>query len=423
MTERLTYEEDAPRGKGSLAASQDMATRLSATARKLRFSTSSRSALYKAAGLRPQLSERLFAAAIVLVTIFYLVVPNALSIVYFGYLASDQYQTEARFTVRSSTPAIGKDQMAKVTGIPKAKIVQDTQMVTNYIESRDMLELLEEEVGLRAMYSDPAIDIWARLPEDATIEDRLDYWQDMVSTVINPSSGIVTVTVRAFTPETSYRILEKVVSASEVMVNRVNDRMWSDITATTRTNLDAATVQLRKAREELLAARNRSGVLTVEGSSQILSNLISTVEGERLKLQQRYDSQIVSVSKNAPQMRVLLRDIRSKEDQVAQLRAQLAGEAAKDSNLADIQLDFSQLQLAESLAVQQFSSSVKAFEQVQFTSRQQLLYLDTFLKPRPPEEAEYPRRLLWIIGTAIASLLAWGATLGLLGILRNYIAH
>jgi capsular polysaccharide transport system permease protein len=423
MTERLTYEEEAPGGKGSLAASQDMATRLSATARKLRFSTSSRSGLYKAVGLRPQLSERLFTVVVVLFTIFYLVVPNALSIVYFGYLASDQYQTEARFTVRSSTPAIGKDQIARVTGIPKAKIVQDTQMVTNYIESRDMLELLEEEIGLRAIYSDPAIDIWARLPDDATIEDRLDYWQDMVTTVINPASGIVTVTVRAFTPETSYRILDKVVSASEIMVNRVNERMWSDITATTRTNLETAKAQLRKASEELLAARNSSGVLTVEGSSLILSNLISTVEGERLKLQQRYDSQIVSISKNAPQMRVLLRDIRSKEDQVAQLRAQFAGEAAKDANLADIQLDFSQLQLAESLAVQQFSSSVKAFEQVQFTSRQQLLYLDTFLKPRPPEEAEYPRRLLWIIGTAIASLLAWGATLGLLGILRNHIAH
>lgn len=423
MTERLTYEDEESQGKGGLVASQDMATRLSATARKLRFSTSNRSALYKVVGLRPRLSERLFTVAIVLVTVFYLVVPNALSIFYFGYLASDQYQTEARFTVRSSTPAIGKDQMAKVTGIPKAKIVQDTQMVTNYIESRDMLELLEEELDLRAIYSDPAIDIWARLPDDASIEDRLDYWQDMVSTAINPSSGIVTVTVRAFTPETSYSILDKVVSASETMVNRVNDRMWSDITATTRTNLDAATAQLRKAREELQAARNRTGVLTVEGSSQILSNLISTVEGERLKLQQRYDSQIVTVSKNAPQMRVLLRDIRSKEEQVAQLRAQLAGEAAKNANLADVLLDFSQLQLAESLAVQQFSSSVKAFEQVQFTSRQQLLYLDAFLKPRLPEEAEYPRRTLWIVGIGVASLFLWGATLGLLSILRNHISH
>lgn len=423
MTEQLAYDDEGRQEKGGLAASQDMATRLSTTARKLRFSTSNRSALYKAVGLRPRLSERLFTVAIVLVTFFYLVAPNVLSIFYFGYLASDQYQTEARFTVRSSTPALGKDQMAKVTGIPKAKIVQDTQMVTNYIESRDMLQLLEEEVGLQAIYSDPGIDIWARLPDDATIEDRLDYWEDMVSTSINPSSGIVTVKVKAFAAETSYKILDKVISASETMINRANDRMWSDLTATTQANLDAATAQLRKAREELQAARNRSGVLTVEGSSLILSNLISTVEGERLKLQQRYDSQSGSVSKDAPQMRVLLRDIRSKEEQVAQLRAQLAGETVKNENLADISLDFSQLQLAESLAVQQFASSVKAFEQVQFTSRQQLLYLDAFLKPRPPEEAEYPKRMLWIIGIGVASLFLWGSTLGLLSLLRNHISH
>lgn len=419
----MTYEDESPQGKGGLAASRDMAARLSTTARKLRFSTSSRSALYKAAGLRPRLSERLFTVAVALVTLVYLVVPNVLSVAYFGYLASDQYQAEARFTVRSSTPALGKDQIASVTGIPKAKIVQDTQMVTNYIKSRDMLEILEAEVGLRALYSDPGIDAWARLPADATIEDRLRYWEDMVSTAINPTSGIVTVTVRAFTPETASRILDKVISVSEAMVNRVNDRMWSDVTETTRANLDAATVQLRKAREELQAARNRSGVLTVEGSSQILSTLIGTVEAERLKLQQRYDSQSAFVSKDAPQMRVLLRDIRSKEEQVAQLRAQLAGEAAKSGNLADVQLDFSQLQLAESLAAQQFASSVKAFEQVQFTSRQQLLYLDAFLKPRPPEEAEYPRRMLWIAGVGLASLFLWASTLGLLRVLRNHLSH
>jgi capsular polysaccharide transport system permease protein len=72
--------------------------------------------------------------------------------------------------------------------------------------------------------------------------------------------------------------------------------------------------------------------------------------------------------------------------------------------------------------VQQFASSVTAFEQVQFTSRQQLLYLDTFLKPRPAEEAEYPRRTLWIAAIGLASLLLWGATLGLLRLLRNHLS-
>lgn len=422
MTERLTYENGEPDGQGGLAASRTMSTRLSATARKLRFSTSNRSALYKAVGLRPRLSERLFAAATVLATLCYLIIPNAISIGYFGFLASDQYQAEARFTVRNSTPALGKDQFAKVTGIPQAKIVQDTQMVTNYIASRDMLEILEKEVGLRSLYSSPQIDFWARLREDATVEERLEYWQHMVSISISPQSGIVTVKIKAFSPESAYTILNKVISQSETMVNRVNDRIWTDVTATTKANLDNATAQLRKAREDLQAARNRSGVLTVEGSSQILSTLISTVEAERLKLQQRYDSQLEAISKDAPQMRVLLRDIHSKEEQVAQLRAQLAGKADANENLADISLDMSQLQLAQSLAEQQFATSIKAFEQVQFVSRQQLLYLDAFLKPRLPEEAEFPRRALWISAIAVTSLLLWGVAMGFISVLRKYLA-
>ena len=141
-------------GPGSLAASQDMSAQLSITARKLRFSTSNRSALYKAVGLRPRLTERLFTAAVVLVTIVCLVIPNILAVFYFGYLASDQYQAEARFTVRSSTPALGKDQIAKVTGIPQAKIVQGYQPVMptyqGLLSEEDVMRLIAYVKSLRA---------------------------------------------------------------------------------------------------------------------------------------------------------------------------------------------------------------------------------------------------------------------------------
>lgn len=423
MAEKLIQDKDGKAKAGGLALSKDMAVRLSVTARKLRLSTSNRSALYKAVGLRPRLSERVFAIASIVAIVLCLVVPNIVSLLYFGYLASDQYVAEARFTVRSSTPIMGKDQFAKVTGIPQAKIFQDTQLVTNYIQSSDMLELLEKKVGLRALYSSPDIDYWARMPDDAQLEKRLKYWEAMVKPSISTSSGIVTVTVRAFTPQDAVTILNEVVAASETMVNNVNDRMWNDVTETMRTNLDSATAKLRKAREELQAARNQSGVLTVEGSSQILSGLIGKVEAERLNLQQRYDSQISEVSEDAPQMRVLKREITSKEKQVEELRSQLAGQASTSRNLADISMDLSQLQLAESLATEQFSTSVTALEQVQFTSSQQLLYLDSFLKPRLPEETQYPHRLFWIISIALISIVAFGVCAGLLHLARNQLLH
>jgi capsular polysaccharide transport system permease protein len=422
--ETLTQQQEEGGGSlMSLEASRKVSERLASSARKLRLSTSSRSRLYKVVGLRPRLTDRLFTAAVVLVTLFGLVLPNTLSLLYYGYFASDQYESETRFTVRSSTPALGKDQLAKVTGMPAAKIAQDTQIVLNFIKSREILDILRDRsIDLKRIFGNDAIDYWSRLPDDATSEELREYWDSMVTTTVSPSSGIVAVSVRAFSPEDAASLVEEIVKASEVVVNQVNDRIWKDVIATAEANLENAKLQLGNARKTVAEARNREGVLSVDGSSEIISTLIVTIETERLKLQQQYDSQVSIVSPDSPQMRVLQREIQSKEQQIADLKGQLAG-TGKERNLADVSLDLSQLELAQSLAEQQFSSSVRTAEQVRFISRQQLLYLDSFLTPRIPDEALYPRRALWIGVILLVSLLSWGTLMSLLYLMRSRLSH
>lgn len=416
----LARQEDSSGGPlVGLEASRKISQRLASSARKLRFSTSSRSSLYKVVGLRPRMTDRLFTASVFLVTFLFFAVPNITVILYYGFLASDQYESETRFTVRSSTPALGKDQIARVTGVPSAKIVQDTQIVTNFIKSHEMLDMLRSRgIDLKQLFGRSSTDWWARLSQDATAEEMKKYWEDMVTTSVSASSGIVTVKVKAFSPEDTALLVEEIVKASEIVVNQVNGRMWKDIIATAETNLENAKQQLLKARETVAAARNRDGVLSVGSSSQIIATLIGTIEEERLKLQQQYSSQAAVVSSNSPQMRVLQREIRSKEEQIANLKAQLAG-TGKERNLADVSQDLSQLELAQSLAEQQFSSSAKTVEQVRFVSQQQLLYLDSFLTPRVPDEANYPKRFLWISLTFIASLVAWAIAVSLLYLGRS----
>ncbi|MGB3815763.1 MAG: capsule biosynthesis protein [Shinella sp.] len=422
--ETLTQQQkDGGGSLVSLEASRKVSERLASSARKLRLSTSSRSKLYKVVGLRPRLTDRLFTAAVVLVTLFGLVLPNTVSLLYYGYFASDQYESETRFTVRSSTPALGKDQLAKVTGMPAAKIAQDTQIVLNFIKSREILDILRDRsIDLKRIFGNDAIDYWSRLPDDATSEELREYWDSMVTTTVSPSSGIVAVSVRAFSPEDAASLVEEIVKASEVVVNQVNDRIWKDVIATAEANLENAKLQLGNARKTVAEARNREGVLSVDGSSEIISTLIVTIETERLKLQQQYDSQVSIVSPDSPQMRVLQREIQSKEQQIAELKGQLAG-TGKKRNLADVSLDLSQLELAQSLAEQQFSSSVRTAEQVRFISRQQLLYLDSFLTPRIPDEALYPRRALWIGVVLLISLLSWGTLMSLLYLVRSRLSH
>ncbi|OCP18576.1 capsule biosynthesis protein [Ensifer sp. LC54] len=406
----------------ALVDHRDVAKRLSITARKLRLATSSRSALFKAVGLRTRMIDRFFIAAFVLLTVLILAAPNLFAIAYYGYLASDQYESETRLTVRSSSPALGKDQLAKVTGLPAAKIVQDTLIVTDYIKSREMVSILMEENLLQNIYGRDTIDFLARLRSDETAEGLHEYWSKMVSTSVSPKSGIVVITVKAFSAADSQLILQKVVEASEQVVNDLNDRIWKDVIATAQNNLEHAASRLQTTREKLQLARNKAGVLDVEGSSKMITQLLSSSQKELLDLQQRYASHSATVSASAPQMRVLDREITIRQQQVENLKAELAGttpNVGATANLANIAVDMSQLELEQDLAEKQFSASVKSLEQVQFVSKQQLIYLDTFLKPTLSDSAEYPKRLFWIGGIFVVTLILWGSAVGLLSVGRS----
>lgn len=409
--------------QSALDISRSVSSRLATTARKLRFSTSGRSDLFRAVGLRPKLSERIYWAAVFLSVILFLAIPNMFAVLYYGFVASDQYQSETRFTVRTSVPALGKDQLGKATGIPAAKIAQDTQIVAEFITSKAMIDALAPTIDLRSLYSGSGVDILSRLDEGASMEDLLSYWQGMVSTAINPASGIITVKVRAFSADDAQRILTEVVRAAEAAVNDMNARIWRDVTQTAQNNLDRATVQLRLARENLQEARNQSGLLSVEAAAGVVTALLGNIERERLSLQQRYDVQSQSVAENAPQLRVLRREIDSKERQIRELQEQLAGSReGEDRSLADASTTFSQRQMEQGLAEQQFAASVRTMEQIKFVSRQQLLYLDAFLFPDRPDIAKFPKRLFWISTTFALSLVIWGMVVGGLALIRRRIS-
>ncbi|MFB9953202.1 capsule biosynthesis protein [Rhizobium puerariae] len=391
-----------------LDRSESVSTSLRAAARKLRFSTSNKSAVYKAVGLRPRPLTQWFRAIFILVTLLVLIVPNVASVVYLCFVASDQYQSETRFTVRTSTPASGKDQFAKVTGIPSAKIVQDTQIVTSYLASYDMLTTLETQINLRSYYDRDDVDYIARLPSDETREGLLAYWKKMAKSEIATPSGVVTIKLKAFSSADAQAILQAVLAKLERVVNDMNLRIWRDVTQVAEDNMNKAASDLKSTREKLQLAQNRSGVFTIASSEQSLSRLITKLEAERLSLQQRYEVNGKEVDKNAPQMRVLAREIASKTEQIDALRGKMTGTSSgPDGGLSSIASDFSQLLLEQEVAEKQFAASVKTLEQVRFSSRQQLMYLDPFVTPTLAEEAEYPKRVLWIFLVFAVSVGSW----------------
>ena len=405
---------------------QAISQALTDAARRARFSARARAA-NRGGSFAARRGARMMRVLAIALFVLIVAIPDLTVGIYFGLIASDQYVSEAKFTV-SSAVIPKMDGLGSVTGVPPMLIVQDTQVVTNYVHSRAMVEQLDRVVGLRGAYGAPSIDWWARHRRDKPIEKFTDYWERMSATSIAFPSGIVTLTVRAFSPDDAKRIADAVISLSENLINDLNERMRRDTVLASEGDLQRAAQQLGQARIKMEVARNAEGLLDVGQTNSALSGLIAGLEADLLRAEQEYQTQIRYVTEAAPQMRVLKNRITAMRSQLEGMKAQLTTQnenglsVIADKALSGKMTKFAELDLEERIAEKRYAASVAAVETARIMSERRMLYLHEIVAPAVPEEAKYPKRWLNVGMTFLASLIGWGAAVGAIAFVRNHMA-
>jgi capsular polysaccharide transport system permease protein len=352
------------------------------------------------------------------------VVPSLIGAVYYGFFASDQYVAEAKFTVSGgelpTTDAIGS-----FTGIPAMAIIQDTQIVANFIQSRAAVERLESLVDIRGLYSTEDADFFSRFNPARPIEKFVRYWQHMSDVSIGMPAGIVDLRVRAFKPGDATKIVTAVLDMSESLINDMNDRMNHDAVASAELELDRTSARLTKARVALETARNDTGMLDAVKIADALNKLITDTRSALLQMQQEYSSQLKYVSPNAPQMRALKSRIDATSSQIAELESKLTAtkfSSVNEPTLSASMTKFAELDLERQVAERLYAGAVASLEIARMTAEHKMMFLNTFVKPAMPQEPQFPRRWLTSFAIAGGSLSLWGICCGLVMAVRNYKA-
>jgi capsular polysaccharide transport system permease protein len=403
--------------------SQLIARALSDAARRARFSTRSRKTL-GAGGFKARRGQRLVRIILMVTFALMVVVPSVATAIYYGLIASDQYVAEARFTVRGGLQP-KPDSLGALTGVPSIQIIQDTQVIMNYIQSRALIEALDAKIGLRALYSGDEVDSFSRLDPKKPIEKILKYWKSMIDVSVQMPSGIVVMSVRAFTPQDSVRIANAILTESENLVNDMNDRMRNDAVAFSLVEQKRANEQLAVARTALEQARNTEGTLSAEASAEAINVLIASVKSDLIKMQQEYEAQRRYVSETAPQMRSMQTRINAANQQVAFLQSKLTvttGSDGKEPVVSASMKKLDYLEFQRKVAENIYAAATVAAERARIVSESKLMYINAFVAPVAPEEARYPHRLFTTILIFGGALAAWGALSGLLVVARNHMA-
>jgi capsular polysaccharide transport system permease protein len=212
---------------------------------------------------------QLWKSALFLLTVL---IPSAMAVAYFGFIASDIYISESRYVVRSPQKQATSSAEGMFSQLGLSKGSDDSLIVKEYILSRDVLRLLDNELKIKALYSNPEIDQIARFPGlkywDTSFEGFFKYYLKYVGVEVDSTSAVSTLTVRAFNAKDAQKINQTIVDVSEAFVNKLNERVRSDLLKNAADELNLAKNKVEAVTMQLVALRNQKN--TSEPERQVM---------------------------------------------------------------------------------------------------------------------------------------------------------
>ena len=313
-----------------------------------------------------------------------------------------------------------------------------------FIESRAMVEAIDNAFDFRKLYSKSEVDYLSRFDPSYRVEEMVKYWKRRIDVHLETQSGIITLEVRAFTAEESLEIARKVAELSENLVNQMSDRARQAALSQSKEELERAQRNLQTASDAMRNARNNEGVLDVALLAEASMKVMTSLKIELASREQDFAVRAKDISSDAPQTRILSAQIANLKTQIARINDDLtrrgegesppgetpAGTVAisapaaggrdnQPKSLAGSLNVLERYQVELTLAQQQYASAALAYETARIETETQHAYLNAFLTPILAQKAIYPKRWWnWSI-IVFPDLFLWLTVLGLSFLIRD----
>ena len=328
--------------------------------------------------------------------LLFVLLPTALVTLYYGLVAADLFASEARFVIRSpSKPQIGGIG-SLLQGGPVGVSHDDVYTVHDYLLSRDALRALSEREDLRAVFGRPEADFIARYPNlvyDTSFEDLFLYYGHRVEAVFDSTTGITTLTVKAFRAEDAQRLAKHLLELGEALVNQLNERARASAVRDAEAQVAQAESRVSEVQTQLLSYRTRERLLDPgKSSASVVDSQARTqaeLNGTRARL-----AQIERTAPESPVRRELATRIDILARQVEEQRSRLAGTG---DSLAPKISEYNQLVLRQDFAERALTSALASLETARSEARRQQVYLERVVEPNLPDRALFPKRLSSIL--------------------------
>ena len=333
---------------------------------------------------------------------------------YYSSIASDRYVASASFVVRGleSGGSGGADLVSSFTGLTSSgSTTSDSYIIRKYLESPDLIRMIDTDKKLRQHYSDKAVDVISRFDESKSFEDFVIYWQRRITTTYDSTTGIITFEVQGFEPNFTLELAGQVLDSADKLVNQLSESARRDSVQFATIEVEHAEERLLKAQQDLLRFRSERGSVNPTINAQLDAELIGSLETQLLDIQARMSALSAQVDGDTPVLRQLKRQAKALQTQIAEKRAAIGTQQGETGvATADALAEFEALQLEQTFSQQRYASALASLENARMDAGRQQRYLAIFARPFQPEEAVYPLSLRNVILVLLGSFILWSIT-------------
>jgi capsular polysaccharide transport system permease protein len=334
--------------------------------------------------------------------IWLFLVPNLLSIIYFGFWATPIYTSSASMLV-----TVPKKESSSIAGMLSGGASDGSQegayILKEHIDSWSVFQAVNKSSNLADSYS--VGDLVGRYGGLASFFQKSDvalwhYYQSMVNIKVDEKSGIVSLSVYGYRPDFSTNLATNLLQDAVRHMDRMNVQQDHDFVGLARSRRQSLEHALANDEAGLAAYRTKIGVYDPEQRNLSDLSLVDSLSIQEAQLK----SQLVSANATIPDnpaakgLASSLSSVEAKLKQAQDAVPALARNAAEYSDLTTQRENDVALLNQASLSLQ--STELKAT-----VSR---YYLNIISQPSEPMTPQKPDRLKWIGIVLLVTFLLWG---------------
>lgn len=321
---------------------------------------------------------------------FFVMLPTLIAGYYFYNLATPMYATNSQFLIIQSEGGSGASPFGGILPTQFANSA-DSIATQAYLQSKDAMMRLDQDVGFKSHFATDAIDPIQRLDADATNEEAYKIYKKNVKIGYDPTEGVIRLEVIAADPNVSASFSQSLIDYAEERVNELSKQKREDGMRDALEGFEKAQQNRRDAQEALIRMQVENGV-DPEAEIAAIRGQISNYETLLIEKEIELAALLDNARPNRAKVDGTRGDVRRLNEQLAKLRERMNSATEGENSLAEkaVTMQLAQADLAAADMVLQ--SAQTAMEQARTEANRQVRYLTVAVQPVAPDEPTYPRK-------------------------------